>query len=192
VAAYASAEFFEGLRSELAIREFLTIAILGPDGVDLIAEASVQDAILLSPPKAAFTEADGGAVATTLYEGRGIATALIRISAPVDGYIYAVKVFDRNAARSLREAETALEEYNAAKRNSGRLQAIFVIGYTQIVGLVLLLAGRLGLEAAGASPDRSAARLGRARGARRRPDRACTGGRARSMKCMRSAVPSTR
>ncbi len=149
VEAYASTEFFEGLRSELAIREFLTIAILGPDGVDLIAEASVQDAILLSPPKAAFTEADNGAVATTLYEGRGIATALIRISAPVDGYIYAVKVFDRNAARSLREAETALEEYNAAKRNSGRLQAIFVIGYAQIVGLVLLLAGRLGLEAAG-------------------------------------------
>ncbi len=149
VAAYASTEFFDGLRSELAIREFLTIAILGPDGVDLIAEASVQDAILLSPPKAAFDEAGNGAVATTLYEGRGIATALIRISAPVDGYIYAVKVFDRNAARSLREAETALEEYNAAKRNSGRLQAIFVIGYTQIVGLVLLLAGRLGLEAAG-------------------------------------------
>ena len=109
VAALASTEFFDGLRSELAIREFLTIAILGPDGVDLIAEASVQDAILLSPPQAAFQEADGGAVATTLYEGRGIATALIRISAPVDGYIYAVKVFDRNAARSLREAETALE-----------------------------------------------------------------------------------
>lgn len=149
VASYASAEFFEGLRSELAIREFLTIAILGPDGVDLIAEASVQDPILLSPPEAAFKEANEGAVATTLYEGRGIATALIRISAPTDGYIYAVKVFDRNAARSLREAETALEEYNAAKRNSGRLQAIFVIGYAQIVGLVLLLAGRLGLEAAG-------------------------------------------
>jgi len=149
VASYASSEFFDGLRSELAIREFLTIAILGPDGVDVIAEASVQDAILLSPPQAAFAEANQGAVATTLYEGRGIATALIRISAPLDGYIYAVKVFDRNAARSLREAETALEEYNAAKRNSGRLQAIFVIGYTQIVGLVLLLAGRLGLEAAG-------------------------------------------
>ncbi|MBA3067188.1 MAG: HAMP domain-containing protein [Hyphomonas sp.] len=146
---YASTEFFEGLQSELAIRELLTIAILGPDGIDLIAEASVQDPILLSPPKAAFLEADQGAVATTLYEGRGIATALIKISAPVDGYIYAAKVFDRNAARSLREAETALEEYNAAKRNSGRLQAIFAIGYTQIVGLVLLLAGRLGLEAAG-------------------------------------------
>ncbi|HAY06882.1 MAG TPA: ATP-binding protein [Hyphomonas sp.] len=146
---YASAEFFEGLRSELAIRDMLTIAILGPDGVDLVAEASVQEPILLQPPRTAFNEADDGAVATTLYEGRGIATALIRIAAPVDGYIYAVKVFDRNAARSLREAETALEEYNAAKRNSGRLQAIFAIGYAQIVGLVLLLAGRLGLEAAG-------------------------------------------
>lgn len=149
VESYASKEFFEGLKSELAIRELLTIAILGPDGVDLIAEASVQDPILISPPKSAFTEADNGEVATTLYEGRGIATSLIKISAPVDGYIYAAKVFDRNAARSLREAETALEEYYAAKRNSGRLQALFAIGYTQIVGLVLLLAGRLGLEAAG-------------------------------------------
>lgn len=149
VATYASTEFFEGLKSELAIRELLTIAILGPDGVDLVAEASVQDPVLLQPPRSAFAEADDGAVATTLYEGRGIATGVIRISAPVDGYIYAAKVFDRNAARSLREAETALDEYYAAKQNSGRLQAIFAIGYAQIVGLVLLLAGRLGLEAAG-------------------------------------------
>ena len=146
---YASAAFFDGLRSELASREFLTIAILGADGVELIAEASVQDPILLLPPKSAYAEADDGVVATTLYEGRGLATALIRISAPLDGYIYAVKVFDRNAARSLREAEAALEDYYAAKRSGGRLQMIFVIGYAQIAGLVLLLAGRLGLEAAG-------------------------------------------
>ena len=146
---YASTTFFDGLRSELASREFLTIAILGADGVELIAEASVQEPILLLPPKSAYVEADQGGVATTLYENRGIATALIRISAPLDGYIYAVKVFDRNAARSLREAETALEEYYAAKQSGGRLQTIFVIGYAQIAGLVLLLAGRLGLEAAG-------------------------------------------
>ncbi|MFN3607821.1 MAG: ATP-binding protein, partial [Hyphomonas sp.] len=146
---YASTTFFDGLRTELASREFLTIALLGADGVDLLAEASVQDPILLLPPKSAYVEADDGAVATTLYEGRGLATALIRISAPTDGYIYAVKVFDRNAARSLREAEAALEEYYAAKRSGGRLQIIFVIGYAQIAGLVLLLAGRLGLEAAG-------------------------------------------
>ncbi|MFN7054098.1 ATP-binding protein [Hyphomonas sp.] len=146
---YASAAFFDGLRAELTSREFLTIAILGGDGVDLIAEASVLDPILLLPPKSAYLEADQGAVATTLYEGRGLATALIRISAPLDGYIYAVKVFDRNAARSLREAEAALEDYYAAKQSGGRLQTIFVIGYAQIAGLVLLLAARLGLEASG-------------------------------------------
>jgi two-component system, NtrC family, nitrogen regulation sensor histidine kinase NtrY len=146
---YASAAFFDGLRAELASRDFLTIAILGADGVDLIAEASVLDPILLLPPKSAYLEADEGAVATTLYEGRGLATALIRVSAPMDGYIYAVKVFDRNAARSLREAEAALDDYYSAKRSGGRLQTIFVIGYAQIAGLVLLLAGRLGLEAAG-------------------------------------------
>ncbi len=145
----ASSAFLEGLKSELATRDFLTIAVLGADGVDLVAEASVQQAVLLLPPASAYEEARAGSVATTLYESRGLATALIRTAYPVDGYIYAVKVFDRNAARSLRDAETALAEYNNAKRGSGRLQLIFAIGYAQIVGLVLLLAGRLGLEAAG-------------------------------------------
>ncbi len=145
----ASTAFLEGLKSELATRDFLTIAVLGADGVDLVAEASVQQAVLLLPPASAYEEARAGAVATTLYEARGIATALIKTAYPVDGYIYAVKVFDRSAARSLRDAERALAEYNNAKRGSGRLQLIFAIGYAQIVGLVLLLAGRLGLEAAG-------------------------------------------
>ncbi len=149
IASLASNAFFEGLRSELAIRDFLTIAILGADGVELVAEASVQQPILLTPPGTAFEEAKAGAVATTLYEGRGLATAVMRISQPLDGYIYAVKVFDRNAASSLREAEQALAEYYKARDESGQLQTIFVIGYAQIVGLVLLLASRLGLEAAG-------------------------------------------
>lgn len=149
LAAYASTAFFEGLRSELAIRDFLTIAILGSDGVEVVAEASVQSPILLPPPQTAFIEADEGSVATTLYEGRGLATAVSRIDAPLSGYLYAVKVFDRNAAQSLREAERALDEYYTAKRGSGRLQAIFAIGYAQIAGLILLLATRLGLEAAG-------------------------------------------
>jgi len=145
----ASKAFIDGLRSELGFREFLTIAVLGPDGVELIAEQSVQQPILVPPPQSAFEEANSGNIATTLYENRGIATALIRIEEPLDGYIYAVKNFDKNAAVQLREAEAALAQYNNAKRRSGRLQYIFAIGYTQIAALILLLAGRLGLEAAG-------------------------------------------
>ncbi|KCZ50733.1 sensor histidine kinase [Hyphomonas pacifica] len=145
----ASATFAEGLRSELAFRDFLTIAILGADGVELLAQESVQDAILIPPPASAFEEADKGEIATTLYENRGVATALIKISEPVDGYIYTVKNFDRNAAVRLREAEAEIIQYNNAKRQGGRLQTIFAIGYAQIAALVLLLAGRLGLEAAG-------------------------------------------
>ncbi len=145
----AAQAFAEGLRSELAFRDFLTIAILGADGVELIAEESVQDAILIPPPPSAFAEADGGEIATTLYENRGVATAIIRISEPLDGYIYAVKNFDRNAAIRLREAESEIIQYNNAKRRGGRLQTIFAIGYAQIAALVLLLAARLGLEAAG-------------------------------------------
>ena len=145
----ASATFAEGLRSELAFRDFITIAILGADGVELLAQESVQDAILIPPPASAFEEADKGEIATTLYENRGIATAIIKISEPVDGYIYTVKNFDRNAAVRLREAEAEIIQYNNAKRQGGRLQTIFAIGYAQIAALVLLLAGRLGLEAAG-------------------------------------------
>jgi|TARA_R110002020_G_scaffold316899_2_gene532357 two-component system, NtrC family, nitrogen regulation sensor histidine kinase NtrY len=145
----ASKAFIDGLRSELGFREFLTIAVLGPDGVELIAEQSVQQPILVPPPQSAFEEANSGNIATTLYENRGVATALIRIEEPLDGYIYAVKNFDKNAAVQLREAEAALAQYNNAKRRSGRLQYIFAIGYTQIAALILLLAGRLGLEAAG-------------------------------------------
>ena len=144
----ASKAFIDGLRSELGFREFLTIAVLGPDGVELIAEQSVQQPILVPPPQSAFEEANSGNIATTLYENRGVATALIRIEEPLDGYIYAVKNFDKNAAVQLREAEAALAQYNNAKRRSGRLQYIFAIGYTQIAALILLLAGRLGLEAA--------------------------------------------
>lgn len=145
----ASLAFSEGLRSELAFRDFLTIAILGADGVELISQESVQDAILIPPPASAFAEADQGEIATTLYENRGVATALIHITEPLDGYIYAVKNFDRNAAVRLREAEAEIIQYNNAKRQGGRLQTIFAIGYAQIAALVLLLAGRLGLEAAG-------------------------------------------
>ncbi|MDX1293340.1 MAG: hypothetical protein R3265_11055 [Hyphomonas sp.] len=81
LSAEASLAFSEGLRSELAFRDFLTIAILGADGVELIAQESVQDAILIPPPAADFEDADRGEIATTLYENRGVATALIHITA---------------------------------------------------------------------------------------------------------------
>lgn len=144
----ASLAFREGLQSTLAYREFLTIAILGSDGVEFIAEESVQDPVLVPPPAAAFEEANAGEVGMTLYENRGISTAIIRLREPVDGYVYAVKAFDQNLLSMLREAQGQLIQYNNAKERSGRLQSIFLIGYAQIVALILLLASRLGLEAA--------------------------------------------
>ena len=49
----------------------------------------------------------------------------------------------------LGDAKDQLAQYQNAKQRSGRLQTIFAIGYAQITALILLLAGRLGLEAAG-------------------------------------------
>ena len=148
-AASASAALAEGLRQTLAYREFVTIAIVSADGQEIIAEENVGTPVRLRPPPDAFEEAKNGEVVTTLYEPQGIGTAIIRISEPVDGYVYAAKPFDRNLFAMLRDAEDQLAQYNNAKQRSGRLQTIFAIGYAQITALILLLAGRLGLEAAG-------------------------------------------
>ncbi|MGH1420422.1 MAG: ATP-binding protein [Hyphomonas sp.] len=144
-----SREFSEGLRSTLTYREFVTIALLGEDGVELVAEASVSDPVLVPPPARAFDEANSGEVGMTLYSNRGIETAIIRISEPFEGYMYAAKAYDGNLMEMLRGAQTQLAQYNNAKARSGRLQTIFLIGYAQIAALILLLAARLGLEAAG-------------------------------------------
>ena len=148
-AADASAALAEGLRQTLAYREFVTIAIVSADGQEIIAEENVGTPVRLRPAPDAFEEARSGEVVTTLYEAQGIGTALIKISEPVDGYVYAAKPFDRNLFTMLGDAKDQLEQYSNAKQRSGRLQTIFAIGYAQITALILLLAGRLGLEAAG-------------------------------------------
>lgn len=149
LATAASAALSDGLRQTLAYREFLTIAIINQDGQEIISEESVGTPVLLPPPSSDFEEAAAGEVAATLYETQGVATAVIRISEPVNGYVYAAKAIDRNLFSMLHDAEDQLSLYNNAKRRSGRLQTIFAIGYAQITALILLLAGRLGLEAAG-------------------------------------------
>lgn len=148
-AASASAALAEGLRQTLAYREFVTISILGADGQEIIAEESVGTPVRVRQTPEAFQEAKNGEVVTTLWEQQGIGTALIKISEPVDGYVYAVKPFDRNLFALLGDAKDQLAQYTNAKKRSGRLQTIFAIGYAQITALILLLAGRLGLEAAG-------------------------------------------
>lgn len=149
LAANASAALSEGLRSTLAYRGFATIAIVSADGQEIIAEENTGTPVRLRPSPDAFEEARNGEVVTLLYEPQGIGTALIKITEPMDGYLYAAKPFDRNLVAMLRDAEDQLAQYNNAKQRSGRLQTIFAIGYTQITALILLLAGRLGLEAAG-------------------------------------------
>ncbi len=147
--AEASQNFLDGLRDTLAYRGFLAIAVIGPDGKEIIAEQSVQPGLLFAPAPSDYEEARAGQVVTRLFEDKSVSTSLAKISKPVDGYVYAAKGFDSNLLGMLREAETQLSQYENAKRRSGRLQTIFALGYTQITALILLLAARLGLEAAG-------------------------------------------
>lgn len=148
-----AARFQAGLKETLAVRNMLTIAILGPDGRAILANEFHQVPVFIPPPQSAFEDADNGKVGSTLNQSRGVVTAVVKISNPVDGYIYTVKAFDRNVATQLREAEAALAQYRAAKDKGGRLQQTFLIGYAQIASLIILLSTRLGLEAAGRITD---------------------------------------
>lgn len=150
-AAYSEvADAFDNVLSELmTYRGFQTIALLGPDGHEIIAQKSQGAPLMIPPPPSAFEDADKGESANTLYEARGFATSLFRIDEPTPGYIYGVKGYDASLSARLRDAEAAIVEYRGAKQRGGRLQTIFIIGYAQITALILLLSGRLGLEAAG-------------------------------------------
>lgn len=100
------------------------------------------------PSESDFAEADRGEVVLSLQEADGFATSLVALEGMDHAYIYLAKRLDRDAFARLRRAEQALAEYRLAADVSARSQALFVIAYSQIVILVLLLAVRLALEAA--------------------------------------------
>lgn len=103
----------------------------------------------LLPSQEAFGEADASRTAQTLYERMGLATGLMPLDQIDNGYLYVYRAIDPRQLAQLRRAEEALVDYREAKTRSEGLQWLFAIGYAQLAALILLLSGRLGLEAAG-------------------------------------------
>ena len=148
----------EGLREEsefypsyvvrqAALREFSQAYVIDAEGRFLAQPETLPNRLVLPPP-GDFTEADNGAIVDRLNEGLGMVTALAALRENQGAYLYVAKPFDFEELQQMRRAEAALTDYRAAKHRSGRLQWLFAIGYAQLAALVLLLCGRLGLEAA--------------------------------------------
>lgn len=144
------AELYEQyLSRQAAIREFNAAYVVTRSG-DRLAKAAPEDSLpYVPPPGSAFDEADTTGSAQTLYERAGLATGLFPLTETGDAYLYVFKPFDPGLLAQMRRAEAALSDYRDAKDRSGRLQWLFAVGYAQLAALVLLLSGRLGLEAAG-------------------------------------------
>ncbi len=137
------------LDAQAQVRNFSNVFVITRDG-NVLAE-SIGDPDL-APVRASpddLADADAGEVALTLREQFNVATALIRLSEVDGGYLFVVKPFNGRQIAQLRRAEAALQDFRNAERSSGQLQMLFAIGYAQLAALILLLAGRFGLEAAG-------------------------------------------
>lgn len=139
----------EFLTAQVAIGTFFAAYLVDDEG-RFVNEARAQDPLLFrAPSEADLTEAEAGAVAQTLYERVGLATALVKSTAAPDRYLYFYREFDPQQIAQLRRAEQALIDLREAEGRSDRLQWLFAVGYAQIAALILLLSGRFGLEAAG-------------------------------------------
>lgn len=136
------------LRTQAALRDFSLAFVVNRSGDILAAQDEAARERYLAPRAVDFEQADSGQIADRLYERLGLVTALIALTENEDAYLYVFKPFDPQQLAQMRRAEAALTDYRAAKQRSGRLQWLFAIGYGQLAALVLLLSGRLGLEAA--------------------------------------------
>lgn len=136
------------LRTQAALREFTLAFVIDRNGNILAAPDAGAERRFILPPAADFAEADAGRIADRLYEQRGLVTALVALTENEGAYLYVYKPFDLQQLAQMQRAQSALIDYRAAKDRSGRLQWLFAVGYGQLAVLVLLLSGRLGLEAA--------------------------------------------
>lgn len=139
------AAYPEYLRAQAALRELTEAYVIDEEG-NFLAEPDTLPRRLVLPPLSDFREAETGAIIDRL-QGQRV-TALAALTESEGAFLYVAKPFDSAELAQMRRAEAALTDYRSARERSGRLQWLFAVGYGQLAALVLLLSGRLGLEAA--------------------------------------------
>lgn len=142
-----SALYPQYVRTQAALRELGDAFVIDSRGNLLARPEPGAAERFFPPPQQDFLDADAGEVVQQLYPS-GLVTGLVALDANDDAYLYVTKLFDSQQLAQMSRAEAALTDYRAARERSGRLQWLFALGYAQLAALVLLLSGRLGLEAA--------------------------------------------
>lgn len=140
--------FRDYLFQQAALRQFSTAYVINREGRFLSEPDPSARARFFAPSDEDFRDATSEGVVQRIFPQSGVVTAIMALEESPGAYLYVTKLFDREELAQMGRAEAALTDYRAAKDRSGRLQWLFALGYGQLAVLVLLLSGRLGLEAA--------------------------------------------
>jgi two-component system nitrogen regulation sensor histidine kinase NtrY len=135
------------LRQQALLREFDAVDVIAADGRSLAGSREGGTVPALAPEDKA--EADAGGVALRLFETSGMAQAVRKLNNYGGAYVVVtVDSFAPATLARLRRAEAAILDYRQTQQRSGRIGAVFALGYGQIAVLILLLSVWLGLDAA--------------------------------------------
>jgi two-component system nitrogen regulation sensor histidine kinase NtrY len=137
------------LRDLVAESGFSAAYVLDRDGRVLArAEPLAGGPAFLVPPTRTFRAADEGDVSVGDFESADLFRALYRLHGYPDAYLYVVRPLNHGIFRHLRETESSLAAYRAAKLKRLRIQSAFAFSYVEMVLLVLLGGVWFGMEAA--------------------------------------------
>jgi two-component system nitrogen regulation sensor histidine kinase NtrY len=142
-----SALYPQYVRTQAALRQFTDAYVIDGQGRFLAMPEAASRARYFPPSRRDIEDARGGEIVQQLYRN-SLVTGLVALDATEDAFLYVSKPIDREQLNQLSRAQAALTDYRTARDRSGRLQWLFALGYGQLAALVLMLSGRLGLEAA--------------------------------------------
>jgi two-component system nitrogen regulation sensor histidine kinase NtrY len=115
----------------------------------VLARAVESDAPpLVIPPPSSFQAADQGIISVCNANCGDVMSALYKLRAYPDAYLYVVRPVEKGIVGHLVEAEASLIDFRAAAQNRQKIQTIFELSYAETALLVLVGAMWLGFAAA--------------------------------------------
>ncbi|MCX7358918.1 MAG: PAS domain-containing sensor histidine kinase [Alphaproteobacteria bacterium] len=146
-------------------RELSSVYVIDRGGSILAGGALVENAVPYSAPsQQALSVADQGEVSVRFDQDNDRLLALYRLSAYNNAYVFVSKRIEPGLVAQLRQFETSVSEYRAARDQQNSLRGLLGMAYVSTAVLLLLGAGWVGLTSA----TRVAEPIGRLVGAARR------------------------
>jgi two-component system nitrogen regulation sensor histidine kinase NtrY len=146
-------------------RDLSSVYVIDSGGGVLAGGAVVDSAIPFeAPSREAFSVADQNDISVRFDQDNDRLTALYRLRAYNNAYVFVSKRLDPGLVAQLRQFEEAVVEYRGAQEQQNSLRGLFGMAYLSTAVLLLLAAGWVGLTSA----TRVAEPIGRLVGAARR------------------------